>query len=81
MAVPHTKKSHQGLLHAGGEEERVRRPAIHIKKAHQGLLHQDLGVKQGETIPMSKIAAALHSKNPAIRKRANFARNAKQWAR
>jgi len=53
--------------------------AIAIKKSNQGLLHEDLGVKAGEPIPMSKITKALKSSNPAVRKRANFARNAKKW--
>lgn len=50
---------------------------IHINPAHKGLLHKDLGVPAGESIPASKLAAALHSKNPAVRKRAVFAKNAK----
>jgi hypothetical protein len=53
--------------------------AIHIKPSHKGLLHKDLGVPQGQKIPASKIAAAKHSSNPAVRKRATFAQNAKSW--
>ena len=53
--------------------------AIEIKKEHEGLLHKDLGVKAGEKIPMSSILAKLHAKSPAVRKRANFARNARKW--
>lgn len=53
--------------------------AIHIKKSHKGLLHQDLGVPQGEPIPEAKIAAAEHSEDPAVRKRAVFAENAKHF--
>ncbi len=52
---------------------------IAIKKSHRGLLHEDLGVKPGEPIPLSRLMGALHSKNPAVRKRANFARNARSW--
>ncbi len=46
-----------------------------IKKSHRGLLHKDLGVPQGKKIPKSKINKALHSKNPKVRKRAQFAKN------
>jgi hypothetical protein len=50
-----------------------------IKPSHKGLLHEDLGVPQGKTIPAEKLAEALRSPSPAIRKRANFAKNAKSW--
>ena len=52
---------------------------IHIKPSHKGLLHKDLGVKAGSPIPAKKLESALHSDDPAVRKRANFARNAKKW--
>jgi hypothetical protein len=55
--------------------------AIHIKKSHKGLLHKDLGVPQGQKIPASKLAAAKNSSNPAERKRATFAANAKEWGK
>ena len=54
--------------------------AIHIKASHKGLLHKELGVPSGEKIPAAKLEKALHSKNPKVRKRANFARNAKHFA-
>lgn len=53
--------------------------AIHIKKSHEGLLHKDLGVKSGEKIPAAKLEKAEHSSNPAVKKRAVFAANAKHW--
>lgn len=53
--------------------------AIHIKPSHKGLLHKDLGVAQGKKIPAAKVAAAKKSSNPAVRKRATFAQNAKKW--
>jgi len=53
--------------------------AIHIKKSHEGLLHKDLHVPQGQKIPASKLQAAEHSKDPKIRRRAQFAENAKHW--
>ncbi len=41
---------------------------------HPGALHRDLGVPQGDKIPAKKLAAARHSDNPTIRRRANLAR-------
>jgi len=52
---------------------------IHIKPQNKGKLHRDLGVPQGQPIPAGKLNAALHSASAAIRKRANFAKNAKSW--
>lgn len=53
--------------------------AINIKPSHKGLLHRDLGVAQGRPIPASKLEAAEHSGDPAERKRAVFAENAKHF--
>lgn len=53
--------------------------AIEIKKSHEGLLHRDLHVPQGQKIPESKIEQAKNSPDPAVRKRANFAENAKHF--
>jgi len=36
-------------------------------------------VPQGQKIPEKKLEAAEHSADPKIRKRANFAENAKHW--
>ncbi len=55
--------------------------AIKIKKSHKGLLHKDLGVPEGEKIPAAKLESAKNSKDPAVRKRATFAKNAKGWAK
>src|SRR3954470_17536351 len=52
--------------------------AIHIKKSHKGLLHKDLGVKQGEPIPASKLKVKS-SDSAAVKKRKVFAQNAKKW--
>jgi hypothetical protein len=52
---------------------------IHIKKSHEGELHKELGVKSGDKIPAKKLEKAADSKNPAERKRAVFAENAKKW--
>lgn len=55
------------------------RSGIHIKPSHRGLLHKNLGVPAGHPIPAAKLESALHSSSTAVRKRANFARNAKSW--
>lgn len=52
---------------------------IHIKPSHKGELHRDTGTPAGQPIPESKIEAAKHSSDPAVRKRATFAENAKHW--
>jgi hypothetical protein len=52
---------------------------IKIKPSHKGLLHKDLGVKSGEKIPEKKLEKAKNSSDPAVRKRATFAENAKHW--
>jgi hypothetical protein len=41
---------------------------------HPGALHRELGVPAGQKIPASKLAAALKSSNPTVRKRAQFAK-------
>lgn len=46
------------------------RAMSHLNK---GGLHRALGVKEGEKIPADKLAAAKKSKNPHIRKMAQFA--------
>jgi hypothetical protein len=53
--------------------------AIKIKPSHKGLLHKKLGVPQGKPIPAAKVAAAKNSSDPATRKQATFAQNAKSW--
>lgn len=52
---------------------------IHIKASHKGELHRDLGVPVGQKIPTAKIEAAKNSSDPAVRKRATFAKNAMSW--
>jgi hypothetical protein len=53
--------------------------AIRIKPGHRGKLHRDLNVKQGEPIPPARLKAAKRSADPAERRRATFAENAKHW--
>ena len=52
---------------------------IEIKPSHKGLLHKDLGISSGSKIPEEKLQKAEHSSDPAERKRAVFAENAKKW--
>lgn len=53
--------------------------AIKIKPSHKGLLHKDLGVKGDKKISVGAEEKAKHSANPAVRKRATFALNARKW--
>ena len=53
--------------------------AIKIKKSHEGLLHKNLGVAKDKPIPEGKLEKAKNSQDPAVRKRATFAENAKHW--
>jgi hypothetical protein len=54
---------------------------IRIKPSRRGLLHKELGVPQGQRIPTEKLAMAKRSSDPAERKRATFAMNARSWAK
>lgn len=55
--------------------------AIEIKPENKGKLHKKLGVPEGEKIPLSKLEAAKRSSNPATRKQATFAVNARKWGK
>lgn len=66
------KMARGGGTKAGGS-------GIHIKSSHKGLLHKDTGTPSGQKIPEKKIKKAENSTNPAVRKRAVFAENAKHW--
>lgn len=52
---------------------------IHIKPSHKGKLHADLGKKPGAKLSEKELEKAKHSKDPAERKRATFAINARSW--
>lgn len=60
-------------------DEYAKGGGIHIKPSHKGLLHKDTGTPAGQPISADKLSKALHSSDPAVRRRANFARNAKRW--
>jgi len=52
---------------------------IHINPKHKGELHSDLDIPQGQPIPESRLKSAENSPDPAVRKRAQFADNARGW--
>jgi hypothetical protein len=52
---------------------------IDIKPSHKGRLHEALGIQAGVKIPLQRLEQAKNSPNPAIRKEANFALNARGW--
>lgn len=70
-------RSSYGSVHA----RRVRdgKTRIHMKPSHEGLLHEELHVPEDQPIPESKLETAKRSDDPAERKRATFAENAKGW--
>lgn len=53
---------------------------IHINPSNKGKLRSMAGVKKGEKITVSKLQQLKKSSNPATRKRANFALNARSWS-
>ena len=53
--------------------------SIHLNPANKGKLHKALGVAKGSKIPVSALQKAIHSRNPTLRKRAQFAMNARKW--
>ena len=53
--------------------------SIEIKKSHEGRLHEWTGTPQGKEIAMSKIKQGECSSDPAVRKEAHFADNARHW--
>lgn len=52
---------------------------IHIKPSHKGLLHKNLGEPAGKKLSVEEEEKAKHSSDPAERKRATFALNARKW--
>lgn len=49
---------------------------LNLKK---GALHEALGVPPSDSIPETKLQSVLGSESPLMRKRAQFAENAKGW--
>lgn len=54
------------------------RPPMKLK-LKKGALHKQLGVPQGEKIPVSTLKEKAKSENETTRKRAQFALNARKW--
>jgi hypothetical protein len=52
---------------------------INIKPSHEGRFHEWAGVPQGREIPVNKIKEGERSNNPAVRKMAHFADNARHF--
>ena len=52
---------------------------IHIKPENKGKLHETMGVPEGKKIPLAALEKEKSSDDPATRKRANFAINARKW--
>ena len=59
----------------------ARKSGIHIKPSNRGKLRKSTGTKKGDKIPKSKLQKLAKSKNPKTRKRAQFALNARKWAK
>ena len=53
--------------------------AINIKPSHKGLFHKDVGKPESAPITEADIQQGKNSRDPAVRKRATFAENAKHW--
>jgi len=53
--------------------------AIRINPAHRGRLHRTAGVPEGQKIPIYRLRQLAHSPDPATRRRAVFALNARKW--
>jgi len=56
------------------------KPTIKIKAANAGKLRAAAGVKKGQKIPVAKLQVLAKSKSPVIRRRAQFAINAKKFS-
>lgn len=50
-----------------------------LKHLNEGGLHRALHVPEDQTIPESKLEAAKNSKNPHVRKMADFASTMEGW--
>lgn len=59
----------------------AKKSGIHIKPSNRGKLRKSTGTKKGDKIPKSKLQKLAKSKNPKTRKRAQFALNARKWAK
>lgn len=53
---------------------------IKIKPQNRGKLHAATGTPPGKKIPLAKEEKDAHSKNPKLRKEADFALAARKWS-
>lgn len=53
--------------------------AIKIKPSNKGKLRAETGTPKGKNIPVATLKAKEKSSDPAVRKRAQFADNARKW--
>lgn len=59
----------------------AKKKPIKIKASNKGKLRDETKTPKGKDIPASKLAKAAKSKDPAVKKRAVFAENAKKWSK
>lgn len=71
---------HKSDYHATGYAEggKVKTPHF-LEGLKKGALHKQLGIPSDKAIPSGKLEKATHSENETLRKRAQFAENAKHW--
>ena len=55
------------------------RSNIYIKPENRGKLRAAAGAKKGQNIPLATLVSMKNSSDPAVRRRANFAINARKW--
>lgn len=59
--------------------KKSKKSPIKIKKSKEGDLHAKLGIPKGQKIPAARLQAAAKSKDPDLKKKAQFALNAKKF--
>lgn len=52
---------------------------VHINPATKGTLRKAAGAKKGQNIPLSKLEKMKKGASPAMRKKIQFAENARKW--
>lgn len=78
-ALQHAGKGRKKPKTSKTKTPRGRKSGIHINPAHKGMLHEDLGVPQGQPISEGAEEEAAENGSPAVRKRAQFALNARKF--
>ena len=71
-------RGQQGIGTSGPSYDGEKKNWIKGAIKHPGALHRELGVPEGKKIPAGKLAAASHSENPTLRRRANLAKTLKK---